>query len=115
MLIYCCHMETIFSDWLKEMMAKAGITQAELARRSTISPGHITKILNGQRGVGEQSLKMIADALGIPAEEAYRAVGLLPQTSEHNAELERLEFIYNKLSADRKKDLLDFADYLLSK
>jgi len=82
MLIYCCHMETSLAEWLRSKMDEAGINQAELARRSKISPGHITKIFNGQRGVGEQSLKAIAEALNIPLEEAYRIAGLLPPASE---------------------------------
>lgn len=115
MLIYCCQMETSLTEWLKTKMDDAGISQAELARRSKISPGHITKIFNGQRGVGEQSLKALAEALNIPLEEAYRVAGLLPPASEFDADLERLEFIFNKLSADRRKDLLEYGDFLLNR
>jgi len=42
-------METSLAEWLRSKMDEAGINQAELARRSKISPGHITKIFNGQQ------------------------------------------------------------------
>jgi len=61
-----CLMETSLPDWLIEQMKERSITAAELSRKSGISAPQITRLLSGQRGVSEVSLRAISEALNIP-------------------------------------------------
>ena len=103
------------SEWLKAKLSETGMTQAELSRRSGISPGHITKVLNGERGLGEQGLKGIAEALKVPPEEVFRAAGLLPKIPETSAKEEQMLYLFRQMNNDQQQDVLDYADFILSK
>lgn len=90
------------SQWLKQELNKRGMTQAELSRRSGISPGHITKVLNGERGLGEQALRGIADAFHVPPDIVFRKAGLLPELPVNDEMKEELIFLFDMLP-DREK------------
>ena len=66
MVTLYCLMETSLPDWLIEQMKERSITAAELSRKSGISAPQITRLLSGQRGVSEVSLRAISEALNIP-------------------------------------------------
>lgn len=112
MIIFSCllelELEMETANWLRKKIEKAGITQAELARRSGISPTHITKVLNGERGLGEQSLLAIAKALHIPPENIYREAGLLPPVPKADEQQEELIYLFNQLPDQEKRSLLRF-------
>ncbi|MGC1374647.1 MAG: helix-turn-helix transcriptional regulator, partial [Anaerolineales bacterium] len=67
-----------FIDWLRKELEERGWSQAELARQSKLSPAQITRLLNGERGIGETGLNAIARALRLPPETVFRAAGMLP-------------------------------------
>lgn len=54
---------------IREML---GITQEELALRSSLTQGYINFLENGKRGYSERSLEKIADALGIKVSELFK-------------------------------------------
>ncbi len=69
---------TTFRDWLQDEMNKRDISQAELSRLTGITPAQISRIMSDSRGVGEKTIRSIADGLRIPIDEVFRAAGLLP-------------------------------------
>lgn len=89
-------MENNFPDWLRERLKDKGWTNAELARQSGISPAQITRVLNGDRGFGEQSLTAIAKAFNLPAEEVFRIAGTLPPV-KNNSRIDRLMYQIEEL------------------
>ena len=115
MVTLYCLMETSLPEWLTEQMKERSITAAELSRKSGISAQQISRLLAGQRGVSEVSLRAISEALNIPPEVAFRAAGFLPPVSEKTEVHEQLLYLFNQLDPDKKQELINFANYLLLK
>ena len=113
MLTYVYLMETTITEWLAAVIKEAGITQAELSRKSGVSAAHITKVLNGERGLGETALRSIAEALHIPPEQAFRDVGFLPPVSERTEETDQLIYLFNKMDPRQRALLLSQARWIL--
>jgi transcriptional regulator with XRE-family HTH domain len=71
-----------FGAWLKEELTRQEMSQSDLARASNITTAQISRIISGNRGVGEQALNAIAHALKLPPEMIFEKAGLLPQKIE---------------------------------
>lgn len=115
MVTLICLMETTLPEWLQAQMDERNITAAELARRSGISAPQITRLLSGQRGVSELSLRAISEALGIPPEVAFRVAGFLPPVAAKTEQTDRLLYLFNQLSDKDKQTILQMAEFLLNK
>lgn len=115
MLTFAYLMEITISEWLAEAIKNSGITQAELSRKSGVSAAHITKVLNGERGLGETALRSIAEALKIPPEQAFRDVGFLPPVSERTEQSEWLLYAFDRLTEDEKRTITEMMEFYLSK
>jgi len=114
MVIFNCLMKINVADWLRKKIEEAGITQAELSRLSGISPTHITKVLNGQRGLSGHSLMAISKALGTSPENVYREAGLLPHVPQDIELQEELLYLFNQLPPDEKDELLSYLQIKLT-
>ena len=79
MVTFSCLMEKTLPEWLLEKMEEKGMNAADLSRKSGISAQQISRLLSGQRGVSEVSLRAISEALNIPPEEAFRVGGYCPR------------------------------------
>lgn len=106
MLIFDCLMNKTVGEWLAEELQRAGISQAEVARKSGVSAAHITKVLKGERGLGESALRAIAEALKIPPEQAFREVGFLPPVPAKTEQTEQLLYLFNQLPQNEKDRLI---------
>ena len=115
MVIYSYLMENEFAKWLMTEMEKRGISQAELARRSNTTQGTISRIVSGERNIGFDVCVAISRALHIAPENVLRAAVLLPPASENIAEKEDLLHLFDQMSKEKKKDLLNYAQFLLAK
>ena len=51
---------------LTAMRVLAGFSQAELARRSGVSQGHISELEAGDKKASPKTIKRLADALAVP-------------------------------------------------
>ena len=84
MVILCCQM-TKFSDWLVGQIQARDISPAQLSRlMHKKDQGIVSRLLRGERNPSTETIDAIARALKLPAEEVYRAAGILPavQTDE---------------------------------
>ena len=97
-----------FANWLREELEKRAWTQAELARQSKISPAQVTRLLNGERGIGENGIVAIAHALKLPPETVFRAAGLLPPQSSKNERIEQAVYLMDDLPEQEQEDILEF-------
>ncbi|HEY4761633.1 MAG TPA: helix-turn-helix transcriptional regulator [Thermoguttaceae bacterium] len=89
---------TDFAEWLEKELIEQKVTQAELSRRSGISPSQISKILNMQSSPGPEACTAIARALDLPEEEVFRHAELLSPKTEDAPNL--AEWVHLFLSAD---------------
>ncbi len=98
--------KTTFIDWLKEKLIEMEWSQAEFARRTHLSPAQITRLLNGQRGIGEVGLNAIASAFNIPAEDVFEKAGFLPTRVDMNSlSEEQKQVIHQVTQLDDEKIL----------
>ncbi len=49
---------------IRSLMASEDITQSELARRMSVSPAQVTKLLSGQENLGLKTIAKVEAALG---------------------------------------------------
>jgi transcriptional regulator with XRE-family HTH domain len=72
-------------DLVRDFMLRAGVSEAELARRAKTSRGYIHDILSGRRQPREGTLKAIADGLDVlPRALLLRVVGPSSDAAVHD-------------------------------
>ncbi len=77
-----------FADWLNIKLEERKWSQTELARRTGIAQGQISKIITGNRNAGPEICIEIAQALGISREEIFQARGWLLSKAETDLRLQ---------------------------
>jgi len=111
----CVIMSTVenFGDWLLNELKQAGISQSEFARRAGLSKGTISNLINGTKGVGQDSLVAIAKTLHVPTEFVFEKAGLLPPKPKRDSILEQIEHLYNSLrDPGNQQRALDYMELL---
>jgi predicted transcriptional regulator len=64
------------NQWFARILSEYNITPAEIKRRSGLSESHMSKVLKGERGFGEDAIRKIAKAVGVAPEVFFREVGM---------------------------------------
>lgn len=95
-----------------EELRQRGWSQSELSRRAGLARGTLSNIMNGERGVGENSINSIAHALGYPPETVFRAAGLLPQIQPIDDQRAELNYLFDNASDQKRDEMLRYARYL---
>ena len=96
-------MET-FSEWLLHEMGQRNISQQDLAQKSGITAAQISRVISGQRGLGEKSLTAIAHALKISPVTIFRKAGLLPEGGD-SASFEDWQYLLSKLPPEEQEEV----------
>ena len=111
-------MGVVLGKHLKEVRVRAGISQAELARRMGVSPAMISQYETGARSPKMDTLKKIADALGVHASELgveyYHADNygeLLPDQIELLNAFDDLNLQGQVIAIERVKELTEIPRY----
>ena len=112
MLIYSCLMESM-NQWFARILSEYNITPAEIKRRSGLSESHMSKVLKGERGFGEDAIRKIAKAVGVAPEVFFREVGILPPLPERTQQIEQLVYLFNKMDPHQRDLLLSQARWIL--
>lgn len=99
----------LFGNWLLKELERRGWSQSLLATKAGLSRGTISNIMNGTRGVGEETLNGIARALQLPPETVFRAAGLLPPEPEYVPLLDEWTAVFYELTADEQQEMIDIA------
>ncbi len=84
-VIECCLMATQdnpVGEWLIREINTRGWSQAELARRSSMSPSQISRVISGAQSPGLDTLTGVARALGLTLEQVLRRAEILPDHGE---------------------------------
>jgi transcriptional regulator with XRE-family HTH domain len=71
-----------FANWLDNALKSSNLTPAELARRSGVDKGVISRALSRERVPSPETLSSIAEALQLPLDIVFQAAGLLPSETE---------------------------------
>lgn len=101
-------MDHRFGAYLKQMREDKGLSINQLAQAAEISGSQISRIENGLRGIPKpQTLRKIADALGVPYEELMSEAGYLDSELSLHEDLTVPDWATAKDKRDFKKMLED--------
>ena len=102
------------TPWLLKELENRSWRPADLARRAGLASGSLSNILIGNRGVGPDICKAIAQALGEPPEKLFRLAGLLPPLpAPEDEQLYEMSEIFQRLTAEKRQEVLDYAGWQL--
>lgn len=104
-----------FADWLIAEMNQRGWSQSDLAREAGVGRAVINKITNHiNKKPDPETCKAIARELQMSPITVFIAAGLLPQMSERSTETDDLDAIMERLSIEKRRELLIIARALLT-
>lgn len=109
-------MDETFSQWVFENLKEKGWSQAELARRSGLTRGAISNIINNYRNrPTPETVKSIARAFGRPDEEVMRIAGYLTPKPTIEVDSEEILYLLRQLDREDIQDVIDYARMRLEK
>ena len=92
----------MFSEWLMRELNSRHWSQSDLARKSGITRGSISHILNGTRKAGNDVCEGIARAFGYPPAFVFEKAGLISDSEKEMSEqVERLALPHRATSSRR--------------
>lgn len=75
-----------FVEWLLSELKRLDINREELARRSGVKSSAITNVTSRTKNLGKDLAKKLAEGLGVPQHELFRAAGLLDDEGAQDEE-----------------------------
>jgi transcriptional regulator with XRE-family HTH domain len=102
-----------FSSWIIDELNKRGLSQAELSRRSGISAGAISHVINGNRQPGIDFCEGIAKAFHLPVEQIFRLAGIFPQSQDDEYSKEAAHLV-SLMPDDMKQTAVRYLRYLVA-
>lgn len=102
----------IFSEWLQQELTSRNLSQSDLARKTSLTRGAISHLVNGRNQPTANTCKEIATAFNYPLDHVLRVSGLLPPDpksgtgakipgfAEYMAELEQLLALVDQRDRD---------------
>ena len=98
--------------WLREYLETTGLSQAELARKSHLSPSQISRILNMTSTPSQDALVAIAKAVNISPEEVFRIAGVLPVKRDEDQLTAEVEYLLSQLPDYKRRQAIAFIRFL---
>lgn len=109
-------MKIKFGEWLKKELARAGISQTDLANRIGLQPPQVSRIISGTRGTDLDVLEAIANVLKIPPEVVFRAAAGKNEKQTEVEFADRIEALLNSFKGkETKEEALRYLEYLAMK
>ncbi len=84
------HRKTLGRVIAQYRKAAGGMTQAQLAEKTGIDQGAISRIENGRQGVSDEQMVLIARAIGIHVSELWTAVENVREVAEEHGSYSRI-------------------------
>jgi len=104
----------ILGKRIREIREKIGVTQEKLAFKAKISPSFLSHVERGTKKASLETMKRIADALGVPVQSLFyppkEPIAYLE--SDHDLFTRRLESLVRDKGDNFKKMLWKMANYL---
>lgn len=101
-------MESNLGVWIKDALKGIGRNQTWLAEKIGVQPPQVSKIISGGSEVTPENLIAIADALGKPRIQAFRAAGWIDPIPKANEVVEELTEEVMKLPSNDQQEILAF-------
>lgn len=113
-------MSMAFGESLHKLRKEKGLTQQDLARKAGVSQQLIGHYETGIRAPKLEKAILLAKALGVPVEvmngqlEKKKPAEIMPH-KHRNSRAIKMQEIFDRLSPDKQKSILDHAKALLHK
>ena len=105
-----------FIAWLYLELDNRDWSQADLARRSGLTPSAISLVISGDRNPGPTFCNAVAVALYIPPPVVFQAAGLLPpDTDPRRVEEQIAAYKLAGLDDDQLTEVNKFIDFIKSR
>lgn len=103
-----------FIEWLHAEMAIRGWKQADLVRKSKISPTAISSILSGLRAAGPEVCNGFARAFDLPPSVVFIKAGLMSPDATGTELLDEIKYKASMLPKQKQKIVIQLLDGLLA-
>ena len=98
---------TDFSTWLFDEIEKRGWSQGYLAKKSGITPSHISRLISGTRGVGNDTCIALARAFNYSEEFVLEKAGkLTPKPKKMKPSLREALHLFDQLDPEEQRLIL---------
>ena len=97
-----------FVDWLESELNNREWNPADLAKKSGVDSGVISRVLSRERGIGNSTLKSIAVALGYPDVYVFRKAGIIDPVTKATEQTDLLISLFDQFPDDEKEELLTY-------
>ncbi len=97
---------TDFADWLENELASRDMRPYDLAKKSGVDHGVISRVLNRERKPSAETLIAIAQALRIPHDEVLRIAGILPPEPGTDPVVEEGRELLRQMNEDTRRRAL---------
>lgn len=103
-----------FAQWLLKEMQARGISQAELARRASVSRATVSKTLKQKSFPSWEVCLAFAHGLDLPPEIVLRAATLLPEERQDNGRVEEeiIRYKVKELSDEQAGELIKYIEFM---
>src|SRR5687767_7231595 len=99
---------TSLGIWIKTCLEEVGENQVWLANKIGVTPPQVSRIISGYSVAPPETLGAIADALGKPRIQAYRAAGYIEQVTATERDIEDIIHEVEKLPRQDQAEVLAF-------
>ena len=100
-------------DHIEEELAKRGWNRNELAIRSKVDSGYVSRILNRERKAGPDTLLSFADAPDIPPLIMFQWAGWIPEgVTEKRISEQVAAYKLSELSDDQIDNVLAYIEFI---
>ncbi len=96
-----------FDNWLIKQLKERDWSQAELARRSSLTRATISNYVNG-RTPDKVALRKIARALKLPPELVFEKAGLLPPKTPKDALIAKILYVLDQLPEQEQEEIYQY-------
>lgn len=93
-------------------MAKREMSQADLSRKTGLTTGGISNLINQVRNPSPEACTAIAAALNIQQETVFRAAGLLSPLPEKDKLTGEAEFLLSQMPKAKREQAVAFIRFL---
>jgi len=102
-----------FGEWLTQKLNEYHWDQSDLARKSGLTGGQISRLISGTRRPGRNSCDAIARAFDISVITVYRHAGILPPGPDDDVRFDDWKSILKQLPEAKREQLWKIAEIYL--
>jgi len=97
-----------FVEWLKEEADKKGLSQAEIARKGSLSKSQVSRVFSMTIAPSQEFILAISRVFQLSPEVVFIKAGLLPERNERNEKINEVVHILEQLDEENQSDVAEY-------